>query len=474
MSAIISSSCTYVFDSPGSDVDCGRRGQHHALKETMIMDITRLVTIVTILLLMGTQLSCKKDEPIEPHITGIALSVEDASCTEAWIKVSLLDASQPRTVGVQQDGQRVLTAQMTTTDSVFVVEGLLPRRTYSYVAQRLRDTSVIDVSSPVQATTMDTTSHEFSFSFDTLGVTSSALTGVVILSDTLAFATGEVYLLDSVGHFDDTPYNALKYDGYRFQPFRIQFYTVCGQTNRTPYPTKSLLSLGSNDVWFAMDGDEIARWDGFAQRSTWCLPFSFGINNLWGKTITNVYAVGDGGNIAHYDGSVWHRIESGTAVSLNDVWGGTNRLVGENVVVVAAGNKYTAGETKLLRISSSGVVDTLPWSSQTLPRQSIWFDQHSKLYTCGGGVFSNNGKGWREAIGIPAIYTNRIRGNGDNDIVVAGDFGLLAHFNGWTWHVYTEVAMRLGNYESVAIKGNMMIAVGWIGDQGIIVRGVRH
>ena len=35
---------------------------------------------------------------------------------------------------------------------VFVVEGLLPRHTYSYVAQRLRDTSVIDVSSPVQAT----------------------------------------------------------------------------------------------------------------------------------------------------------------------------------------------------------------------------------------------------------------------------------------------------------------------------------
>ena len=58
----------------------------------------------------GTQLSCKKDELIQPHMTSIQLFVEDARCAEAWLKVLLADASQPRTVAVKHDGQLVLTA----------------------------------------------------------------------------------------------------------------------------------------------------------------------------------------------------------------------------------------------------------------------------------------------------------------------------------------------------------------------------
>lgn len=86
----------------------------------------------------------------------------------------------------------------------------------------------------------------------------------------------------------------------------------------------------------------------------------------------------------------------------------------------------------------------------------------------------NNGKGWEQAIGIPAIYTNCIRGNAENDIVVAGDFGLLAHFNGATWHLYPEAGFPGGVYESVSIRGNMVVAVGWMGSRVIIARGVRR
>ncbi len=57
--------------------------------------------------------SCKKDEPTRPPVTGIELSFEDASCTEAWLRVKLADAGEPRTVAILQDGQRVLSARMT-------------------------------------------------------------------------------------------------------------------------------------------------------------------------------------------------------------------------------------------------------------------------------------------------------------------------------------------------------------------------
>ena len=417
--------------------------------------------------------SCKKEAPQEPpQGVSVQLSVEDASCTEAWLKVSLTDASQPRTVAVQQDGQRVLTAQMTTADSVFVVEGLLPRRTYSYVAQRLRDTSVIDVSSPVQATMMDTTTHNFMFHLDTLGVTSSMLNDVAIVNDRLAYAVGEVYLRDSTGQFDDTPYNLAKWNGQMWSTQRVPV-PLC--TNGSGFfPLRSIHQFGPSDIWMTGGGDMI-HWDGQAFRGD-CSMNSLiqgAINKIWGCSSSDLYAVGNMGTIVHYSNGIWQRLESGTTVTLNDVWGGSNRLVGENVVVVAAGNKYTAGETKLLRISESGEVDTLPWNSQIRSRQSIWFSEHSRVYTCGSGVFSNNGSGWRLANGIPAIYTNRIRGNGENDIVVVGDFGLVAHFNGLTWHVYPEVGLPGGNYESVAMQGDLMIAVGWTGGRAVILRGVR-
>ncbi|MEK9139324.1 MAG: hypothetical protein AAB393_19575 [Bacteroidota bacterium] len=139
-------------------------------------------------------LSCKKDLPPEPpRQPSIHLSVEDVSCTEAWLKVTLTGSAEPRTVAIQQDGQRVFTTRMTRTDSLLVVEGLLPRHTYTFLAQRLQqDTTVIDVSARAQTTTMDTTSHAFHFEIDTLGVTASSLSDVAIINDTLAYAVGEM------------------------------------------------------------------------------------------------------------------------------------------------------------------------------------------------------------------------------------------------------------------------------------------
>ena len=117
---------------------------------------------VVLLVLLGF-ISCKKDEPTQPHVTAIQLSVEDVSCTEAWLRVSLTDASGPRTVALQQDGHTVLAARLFGADSLLVVEGLLPHRTYSFAAERLSDTTAIDVTAPVQMTTMDTTSHNITW-----------------------------------------------------------------------------------------------------------------------------------------------------------------------------------------------------------------------------------------------------------------------------------------------------------------------
>jgi hypothetical protein len=426
----------------------------------------------SLVLLLPSFYACT-DEGTQPpaSVPTVKLSVEDVSCTEAWLKVSLTDASEPRTVAIQQDGQRVLTTRISGSDSLLVVEGLLPRRTYTFVAQRLRDSTVIDASPPAPATTVDTTSHNFTWQIDTLGVTASALSDVAIINDTLAYAVGAIYLRDSSGNWDPNAYNLAKWNGLRWELLRIQFYTFCGQPSTGSYPAKAIHAFGPQDVWIAMEGSQVVRWNGQSQSAPVCTPVS--INKLWGESANSVYAVGNGGGIAHYTSGTWQRVESGTTVSLNDVWGGSNQWVGQNVVVVAASNKFDPGEKRLVRINAGGLVDTIPWSMQNMGIHSVWFDSRRHVYTSGGGVFRYKGAGvWSEQP-IPLIYTDRIRGVSANDVWVVGDFGIAAHFNGFSWREFQEVRFD-GIYESVAVKGNLMIAVGWGGGGGIILRGVRQ
>ncbi|MEJ2636544.1 MAG: hypothetical protein P8184_14780 [Calditrichia bacterium] len=77
---------------------------------------------------------------------------------------------------------------------------------------------------------------------------------------------------------------------------------------------------------------------------------------------------------------------------------------------------------------------------------------------------------------FPLIFMAGIRGQGINDILVVGGFGLVSHFNGLTWHHYAgnELPTFYGNYGSPAYKGNIAIAVGWKGVNGIILKGIHR
>ena len=44
---------------------------------------------------------------------------------------------------------------------------------------------------------------------------------------------------------------------------------------------------------------------------------------VWGSSGNDVYAVGWGENVLHYDGYTWSEMESGTT-GLNDVWGSSS------------------------------------------------------------------------------------------------------------------------------------------------------
>jgi hypothetical protein len=48
---------------------------------------------------------------------------------------------------------------------------------------------------------------------------------------------------------------------------------------------------------------------------------AYGITGIWGSDPTDVWAVGYGGLIVHYDGSKWSMVPSGVDAGLDGVWG---------------------------------------------------------------------------------------------------------------------------------------------------------
>ena len=427
--------------------------------------------IAAIALLSGLALSCK-DEPVQPRVSSVGVSVEGASCTEAWLKVSLADASGPRTVALQRDGQTVLTIEITASDSVVMDEGLLPRHVYAYSAVRMRDTVAVDYSAPVQVTTLDTTSHEFTWQADTIGEGfSNRFNDIAIINDSLAYAAGEIYLRDSIGQIDPDAYSVAVWASSSWSLKRLYY----GGSNLI-FSTRGVYPATSSDIWLA--AGSVFLWDGVTTQTR--LSFSrlnlpnpdATVEKLWGAANSILYGVGNAGTIVHYVSGVWRRVESGTTETINDVWGGRSPLLGEDVVVMAVGWRSTLGESKLLIVrGSSEQVDTLAWPYPLAPRRSVWFDRNSRVYTCGAGVYVSSNSGWRYVSELPSIYTKMVRGNGPNDIMVVGDFGLVAHYNGMSWRVYSNTGAD--SYEAVAIRENLVIAVGWIGTRACTLVGRR-
>jgi hypothetical protein len=325
----------------------------------------------------------------------------------------------------------------------------------------------------------DTTSHNFFWRLDTLGVGSAnSLRDVAVINDTLAYAVGEVYLYDSLGNVDPNAYNMIKWDGTRWTPMRLEFHTICGQAGTTPYPASAVFALSPIDVWIAAAG-QIARWDGSSQTETMCLPFSFSIYKVWGSNPKSVYAVGYAGNIAYYNGNTWQMLSSGTDVDLLDVNGTPD---GSTVWACGWGNTTPM---VLLRIKGTQVETAYQSSdysqeradSLSGPLVSVVSPSGVYLFVCSGyGLYQcppiTQGEGKRMSF-VPDYFPgfpSRVRGTRDNDLFITGTYNFVAHYNGRSWRHYVELMSQEGRFTSVDVKGNLAVAVGYLYNDPLIVQ----
>jgi len=211
---------------------------------------------------------------------------------------------------------------------------------------------------------------------------------------------------------------------------------------------------------------------------------------MWGTSSEDFYIVGNNGNIAHYNGTNWEKIELDEDISeyyLSDIYGtedGEVYIVGvddyfrKSVLIENASGKF-----KVFQRS-----DAVPENEIFNPKLygdlvSIWIDENRTVYTAGSYLYNLKNDKWAYVNSLPANkpyrgtyayyrgYITSIRGNASNDILISGTNNTLMHFNGKTWRQLGEPYDADSNitWARVTIKGNAAAAVGKKGIKGIII-----
>jgi len=267
--------------------------------------------------------SCNSEEPLRPdEKSALTLKLEDVSCTEVWVTLTTTNLQLPTSVILKQNDQTRTTIYLSQADTLLYIDSLLPNTNYLYQVSSIPQSGGQQQvsSNEVAATTLDTTSHNFTFETFTFGGTagSSTLYDVAIIDENNIWVVGEIYLNDSLGH--SIRFNTVHWDGNGWKKKRIYYYGNCSAVE---YPMLDAIWAFSKNNIAITNGGSIGWFDGnTVNLDCEVNPLLTGsINKIWGTSSSDLFVVGNVGNIVHYNGSSWSKIESGTERTFFDIWG---------------------------------------------------------------------------------------------------------------------------------------------------------
>jgi len=195
----------------------------------------------------------------------------------------------------------------------------------------------------------------------------------------------------------------------------------------TPNQLYGVWGSGASDVWAVGYGGIILHWDG----SAWSMVSSgttYPLFSVWGSGASDVWAVGAFGTIVHWDGCAWTSIPGGTTNFLNGVWGSGESdvwAVGDEGIIHWDGSVWTRvpGATRVFGVWGSGASDV--WAVGAF-----------------GTIVHWDGNAWTS---IPSGTTDRLNGvwgSGASDVWAVSGFGTIVHWDGNAWTSVPSGAMH--------------------------------
>jgi hypothetical protein len=165
----------------------------------------------------------------------------------------------------------------------------------------------------------------------------------------------------------------------------------------------------------------IWRWDGTA----WSRPVTTWTNlyAIWGAAEDDVWAVGAGGLILHYDGTAWAEKTSPTTSALYDVWAGAANdawaVGGSHALLHWDGESWS----KLTSVSTSISLNEVQGVG---PGEALVLDSDGSIALWNGTELVSHGTGQQgDAYAFWSF--------GKDDVWSAGFYGTVEHYDGTTW-----------------------------------------
>ena len=416
--------------------------------------------------------SCNTNEP-DSKPANIEFAAEDASCTEAWLTLKVNDIAGAK---VYRGDSLIFNLTQQNIDTTLYDEGLLPNHVYKYhtTIQPYNHSNVITKELTIQ--TMDTTSHNFTWQTYTFGEAgSSTFYDVAIINENNIWAVGEIYMNDSLGNPDPTFYNAVHWNGTNWELKKL-FYKGGIWTIRT------IFAFNENDIWFSA---YMRYYNGqFIELPIPNILMGWQINKLWGSSSSNLYVVGNSGNIAHYDGSPlangWQKIESGVSTDLFDIYGESENIFiagwrdfqpsvllrlknGNLQKIIEDGDNLFNYRTDFI----SGAIYSV-WITKKKLYVLTWYDLYRANFNTDGTAEAI----WKGPIQNWGMIS--VRGNNVNDIIASGVPGKIWHYNGISWHTYNGLIDSRDRLRRIEIKDNICVAVGYRYENGIEDQALIH
>ncbi len=403
-----------------------------------------LLFLVTVILITFLQFNCKS--PTTPISKGLSLKVADVSCTEAWLSLNASNISLPVNVTINKNDSLLFNITLTSSDTIIYDNNLSPNKTYTYQAESGNLKSVT-----VTANTLDTTSHDYTWQKYVIGEFQSTLYDVWGTDENNVYAAGHIQL-------NGNPYGMLHYDGSQWQPV----------SNAGGY---AIYGFNKNDIWTA--GGGVFHFDGIAWNqvdskivNSQAIPldsilfYNTPYKAIWGMSSSDLYLasarVRETVNIIHWNGSkasIVYTQASQNDFGFNDINGTSDNNIwatgGKNngpayLVFHYDGSLWQQDNSFALDVSTTVFT---PTSDQTIiGGAEVAIKKFDKWYN----------------MNYPIDYViGKIRGESINDFFAVGDWGTVAHYNGLTWHYYSELYTPSGGANHGVFEiGNKVFVVG--------------
>lgn len=221
--------------------------------------------------------------------------------------------------------------------------------------------------------------------------------------------------------------------------FRVSAAEWTAMDSSTDRALIGVWGSSKTDVFAVGTGETIVHFDGTSWTNHYPESSPNHYANVWGSSGTDVFAVGGGGKIIHYDGSSWSEMNSGTTADLKGVWGTSPN----NVFVVGYGFHiilhYDGNLGGNWTFMNTGPTDRNLYD--------IWGSSATDVYavSTGGIIIHYDGN----LDGIWTLIDTGIRtelkgigGTSADNIFAVGTNGFIIHFDGTSW-----TAMESGTTE---------------------------